>query len=267
VQLEHLIVQPTGARQPTSVLLLHGAWHGAWCYDLWAADFAAHGYETHVMSLPGHGNSQRTKSINRYSIQDYTDALAEIITRITPAPFVIGHSMGGRVLQQYLLWQGRYHNPVTPLPGAVLLASIPYSGIFPFEWRLLRQHTGLTLHAFLTGNLLLLVNTPKLAAEHFLTEGSAHSADWLADRLVNESLTVAIQSLFRPAGDPKQITTPVLVVGGERDAIFTVAEARATAATYRGDFILIPAQGHNLMMERDWQSVAGQIRGWLEKHS
>ena len=142
MQLEHLITAPTGNRKPTPVLLLHGAWHGAWCYDLWAADFAAHGYETHVMSLPGHGQSQRTKSLNRYSIQDYATALAEIVDQITPAPFVIGHSMGGLVLQQYLLWQTRKANsarkPATVLPGAVLLATMPHNGIVPFELKLLR---------------------------------------------------------------------------------------------------------------------------------
>src|SRR5579864_5422161 len=102
MQLEHYVKMPLGLRQPIPVLLLHGAWHAAWCYDLWLDDFAAHGYETHTMSLPAHGKSGRTKALNRYSIQDYVNALHEVVLQINPTPFVIGHSLGGFILQQYL---------------------------------------------------------------------------------------------------------------------------------------------------------------------
>ncbi len=44
MNLEHIVRKPTGTARPTPVLFLHGAWHGAWCYDLWLDDFAAHGY-------------------------------------------------------------------------------------------------------------------------------------------------------------------------------------------------------------------------------
>ena len=115
----------------------------------------------------------------------------------------------------------------------------------------------------LTADLYKLVGTPALAAEHFLTEGSAHSAEWLADRLTGESLAVAIQNIFPLSGEPSQVMTPVLVVAGQRDAIFGIDEEKATARVFHGNFALIPDQGHNLMMERDWQLTAAQIRGWF----
>src|SRR6185295_17162783 len=107
---------PLVDRKPVPVLLLHGAWHGAWCYDLWLEDFAAYGYEAHAMSLPAHGGSPAGRNINLYSTRDYVKALGSVIDAITPTPIVIAHSMGGAVLQHYL----RDHS----LPGVVMLTPI-----------------------------------------------------------------------------------------------------------------------------------------------
>src|SRR4051794_8679725 len=75
MSLEHIVRTPTGGeRKPTPVLLLHGAWHGAWCYDLWLDDFAAHGYEAHAMSLPAHGKSSKDRPMPLYSLNAYVKA-------------------------------------------------------------------------------------------------------------------------------------------------------------------------------------------------
>src|SRR5437868_10348151 len=102
MQLEHNIKQPVGERKPNPIVLLHGAWHAAWAYDLWMDDFAAHGYETHSFSLPAHGKSAAERSIHLYGIGAYVDALAQIVNSITPKPYVVAHSLGGYVLQRYL---------------------------------------------------------------------------------------------------------------------------------------------------------------------
>src|SRR5437016_2970939 len=99
MQLEHNIKQPSGDRKPIPLVLLHGAWHGAWCYDLWADWFASQGYETHTFSLPAHGGSKTSRSINLYGLRDYVNALDQIVSAIMPTPYVVAHSLGGFVLQ------------------------------------------------------------------------------------------------------------------------------------------------------------------------
>ena len=43
---------------PTPLLFVHGAWHGAWCWDEYFLDFFAYrGYRALAVSLRGHGNS------------------------------------------------------------------------------------------------------------------------------------------------------------------------------------------------------------------
>jgi pimeloyl-ACP methyl ester carboxylesterase len=254
MQLEHNVRMPVGPRKPTPIVLQHGAWHAAWCYDLWAEDFAANGYETHTFSLPGHGQSASERPINLYGLGDYVNALAQIIESVKPTPFVIAHSLGGFVLQKYL----QKHT----LPGAVLLCSIPSIGALPFFLRYFMSHPLRFLAANLTLNLRSMVNTPALVRQYFITEGAALSPEELANRVTPESLRTALEVI--PPLDTSKNKTPLLVMAGEKDGIFMVQEQKRTAEAYRADFMLIPGKGHNLMIESNWQETAAKIRGWLE---
>jgi len=258
MQLEHRVKLPTGSRQPIPVLFLHGAWHAAWAYDLWLDDFAAHGYEAHAMSLPAHGKSEKTKALNLYSVQEYVGALDEIVSQVKPPPFIIAHSMGGCVLQQYL----KTHTP----PAAVLLCSVPVFGSLPAFIRFFLHHPLNYLLSFATLNMGRVVTTPAFAAEFFLTENPAISPQQLASQLQSEALWALLQSGLFLRGDPTRVHSPLLVVAAERDVIFPVGEEKRTARAYHADFMLIEGQAHDLMVERDWQKTAAQIRGWLAKY-
>jgi pimeloyl-ACP methyl ester carboxylesterase len=258
VTIEHVVRMPTGGeRKPTPVLLLHGAWHAAWAYDLWLNDFAAHGYETHAMSLPAHGKSSQDRPIALYRTADYVQALEQVVNEVKPTPYVIAHSMGGFVLQRYL----KTHQ----LPGAVLVCSIPPFGALPFYLRYLVKHPLRYVVSIITARLDRMVKTPELAREYFLTEGAAITGVELSARLQNESLVVALEAGFLPLTSPRQVKTPLLVVAAGRDAIFPVSEERHTAKAYNAEFMLFEDQGHDLMIERRWQEVAGKIREWLER--
>ena len=42
---------------PADVVLVHGAWHGAWCWQRVLAGLAQRGVSAHAIDLPGHGQS------------------------------------------------------------------------------------------------------------------------------------------------------------------------------------------------------------------
>ena len=55
------------------VLLLHGAWHGAWCWEGNYLDyFADAGHETWAMDLSGHGESGKKKPLRFTTCLLYT---------------------------------------------------------------------------------------------------------------------------------------------------------------------------------------------------
>ena len=51
-------------------------------------------------------------------------------------------------------------------------------------------------------------------------------------------------------------TLPVLVVGGEADAVFQPSLLQFTASRWRADQVVVPRAGHTLMLDAHWQAAA-----------
>jgi pimeloyl-ACP methyl ester carboxylesterase len=118
MNLEIISKYPIESRHTTPLLFVHGAWHGAWCWKVHLLDFfASHGFSAHALSLRGHGNSAGRGDLRGTRIADFVDDVAEVARQLPKPPVVIGHSMGGLVVQKYLQ---KY-----PAPVAVLLAAVP----------------------------------------------------------------------------------------------------------------------------------------------
>lgn len=74
-------------------LLIHGAFHGAWCWDKTVAELQKRGHQAKAIDLPGQGRDQTPlKDVTLDAmIKRIVDALAAF-----PAPAVlVGHSLGG----------------------------------------------------------------------------------------------------------------------------------------------------------------------------
>src|ERR1700744_6815711 len=100
--IERIVCRPLIPRHPTPILLQHGMWHGAWCWQEWQEILAARGWESHAISLPGHGGSPKRKSVRFSTMQDYLSVLRAEIARFPDPPILVGHSMGGALAQWYL---------------------------------------------------------------------------------------------------------------------------------------------------------------------
>ncbi len=253
--IEHVIQRPTKRAHETPLLFQHGAWHGAWCWQQWMDYFASLGYEVHAISLPAHGKSSfNKKHINFYTLEDYVETLASQVDSVSPKPLVIGHSLGGAVVQKYL----ENHR----LPGVVLLATLPSKGMLPMTLRLIRRHPLPALLGLLTGNVYQWVKTPELARDLFLNSNTEIDPIEFQKKLGRETALAGIETLF-PFAKINHGKTPVLVVGGEKDNIFTVDEQQSTAKKYNAKSVIIKNEAHNLMMESGWKQTADVVDNWI----
>jgi len=258
MRLEVITRQPETDPKPTPLIFVHGAWHGAWCWDEhFLPYFAEHGYAAHAVSLRGHGKSEVDKSLRLVRIRDYVDDVASVTEGLDTPPVLIGHSMGGLVVQMYL----EDHNAA----GGVLLASDPVRGVLGTTLRTARRHPLPFLKANLTWNLYPIVGTPDLARDAFFTEGMPD--DMVAAyhrRLQAESYLGYLDMMFR-LPKPDKVEAPMLVMGAEEDAIFTPAEIAATAAAYGTEPVMFADMGHDMMLELGWRNVADSILAWLQE--
>ncbi|WP_197383082.1 alpha/beta hydrolase [Mycolicibacterium mengxianglii] len=242
---------------PAPLLFVHGAWHAAWCWEEnFLSFFADRGYRALALSLRGHGDSRTEKPLRSCSLADFVHDVSVVAESLPTAPVIIGHSMGGFIVQKYL--------ESNDAPAGVLMTSMPPQGNLGSTLRWMRDHPWHFTKMTLTGRALPYISTPQLARERFF---SAYTPDSdvveYAARLQEDSARVGIDCLALSLPKPKRVTTPLLVLGADDDGAHTRKEVRATARAYRTEAEFFPGMGHNMMLEPGWAAVAERIHTWL----
>ena len=104
----------------SGILLVHGAWHGPWCWDEFSAYLGERGHEVRAVELRGH---DRAPGRIWHRLRDYVEDVRAAAAEFGEPPVLVGHSMGGLVVQK-CLEDGE-------AAGAVLLAPPPRRGPWP----------------------------------------------------------------------------------------------------------------------------------------
>ena len=77
-------------------LLIHGAWHGGWCWERLVPELEARGHAAHAPALPGHGGDPADPA--GVGLDDYVERVASTLRELPEPAMVVGHSMGGMVV-------------------------------------------------------------------------------------------------------------------------------------------------------------------------
>jgi pimeloyl-ACP methyl ester carboxylesterase len=242
-------------------MLVHGAWHGPWCWRDFGARLAAAGHDVHTVTLRGHdrepaGDRGRARLWHR--IRDYVDDLREAVSRLDALPVVVGHSMGGLVVQKYL----ERH----PAAAAVLMAAVPPRGATAATVRFAGRHPLVFARTNATLRLGPIVGTPRLAREMLFTPATPPEVlDRCFPRLQDESYPAYLDMMLFALPRPERVRVPMLVLGGELDRVFSVAEVRATGRAYRTEAHVFAGMGHDLMLDQGWPQVADRLAAWVDQ--
>ena len=239
---------PVPGRPP--LLFVHGAWHGAWCWqERWLPAAAAAGWHSVAVSLRGHGGSGRPERFQLASLRHYEHDVLQTITTLPSPPVLIGHSLGGVVVQGVL---ERYRSA----PAGVLVASMPPGHGLQAVPGLLRHDPAMLVQALVGREV-----TPKPRTLFGPGTDPAEAAGLLA-RLGPESW-LATQQVVLPRRR-RDIRTPVLVLGGEHDLLVPPRAVLRTARSFGTRPYLFRGMGHELMLEPGSDAVLSRVLGWLE---
>ncbi|MCK2088355.1 alpha/beta hydrolase [Thauera aromatica] len=257
-ELEVLCRAPQQPTHASPLLFVHGAYVSAWCWDEhFLPWFAARGWTSYALSLSGHGGSRRRDHLDTYSIDDYVRDVAEVAARLPAPPVLVGHSMGGMVVQKYL---EQYD-----APAAVLMSSVPPQGLMGSAFGLMLKRPALLadLNRIMTGSEIdldrlreALFHQPVAPADlrryYRLSQPESHRAIW-------------DMSLFNLPHPMRMHQVPMLILGAAHDALIPPDQVRMTAVTYGRQAEIFPDLGHGLMLERGWEKVAIHIDRWLDE--
>lgn len=257
--LELLYASPraSGFSKPP-VLLIHGAFAGAWMWAQAVSEFAAAGHPVAALSLRGHGGSVGHDRLDWLSIEDYVDdvstACAFLARQAEGDPILIGHSMGGFIAQKYL----EHHRAL----GLGLMCSVPPQGLLASQFYLLFSKPGLfiQLNNILEGK----IPNPQVVRD-------ALFAGEISDEVVAEFLqhtqresqrAIWDMSLFNLMGLGVRELPSVLVIGAEKDILIPPFLVQATARTYGVKPTIYAECGHALTHEKAWPAVSAQLIDW-----
>ena len=228
-----------------TIVFVHGMCHGAWCWEeYYIPYFKKLGYDCIAINLPGHEMQESTQRIS-YSLNEYVQALNQTVAKLDQPPIIIGHSMGGMILQKYL--------KSGSCKKAILLSSVPPAGVLRASLRALFCYPGLIPY-LLQLNLLggfkkypqLMFNKPSRFASFMCAESF-----------------MAYLGLFIPVFH--KISFPMLVMGGSRDGLISVKEFQETAKHYKAEFEIIEGGSHDLMLDDEYTKSSELIHQWINK--
>jgi pimeloyl-ACP methyl ester carboxylesterase len=258
IQLEIISREPETPIFEAPLLFVHGTGHGAWCWDEhFLPFFAARGFSAHAVSLRGHGESEGRAKLKWTSISNYVEDVFRAANRLPARPVLIGHSLGGLVVQKYL----EKHDA----PAAILVAPSPSEGMFLSGLKIQLKNPWLMARVMWKQDYAVMYSTPALAKKFLFSEDADdEKIAGYVERFGSESYRAALEMIYN-LPKPRKIRTPMLVLGAENDAIISPKKIEKTAREFNADLKIFPNMAHDLMLEQGWKQVAEYMVDWLEK--
>jgi pimeloyl-ACP methyl ester carboxylesterase len=254
--LELLKVPSLGPAAGPPLLFVHGMFHGAWCWrEMYMPFFAMRGYDTYAVSLRDHGQSTRTADPRAWHLADYVKDVAWAVDRIGRKPILIGHSLGGTIVQK-LLETDEY-------PGVALLAPSPIGGSNQAAVKMMARHPASMLRAVLKRDLNAAL--PAFVDSFFSRQmPKAQVREYTARMNGRTSFLAAEDAYYKDCPKPEKKGTPVLVVAGERDWSIPMAKHEALAEGWGGELRTAPC-AHDMMLDVEWEASARIVLDWLRR--
>lgn len=167
-----------------SFLLIHGSWHGAWCWDRLVPLLQERGHRVVTADLPGHGEDHT--SLFRVTLGSYAQRVVRSAELCAEPPIVVGHSMGGMAISQ----------AATDAPDAFaalvyLCAFVPQAGESMYALALCDERSLVREHARLRPSGIRL--DPEHARTAFYGDCGAEDIDTALARLRPDPWLPAIQ--------------------------------------------------------------------------
>ena len=245
-----------------TMVLLHGAFVGGWCWEPFAAHFRAAGWHCLTPDLRHHEPGASLDALGRTGLNDYASDIAALIRALPEPPVLVGHSMGGLVCQK-LAAEGL-------AAALVLLAPSPPWGLFSLTQGEIEARFGLLAAGAFWHRALH--PSFRVAASHALDKlDPATQRDAFA-RFVPESGRALFEILYWPldftrasAIDSRAIQCPVLFGVGSEDRVVPPTTVRTASRRYRGRVTYEEFDGHShfLFGEPGFERILAFCDAWL----
>jgi pimeloyl-ACP methyl ester carboxylesterase len=243
------------------VVMVHGAFCGAWTFDRFRQPFEARGHRVTTPDLRGHAPADGPQAVTGVSMADYAQDIARLCDAQGKPPILIGHSMGGLVAQMAAR-RARLRalillapSPPWGVTGSSVEEAVTAFGLHllgPFWMQAIQPDSGL-MRAYSLDRL------PRPERDAAVAQLKAESG-----RAVWETLNWWLDPFMTTSIGPGPLDVPSLVLVGGRDVVHPASTARLVAERIGGEMREFPEMSHWLPAERGWEAVAGAALDWAQ---
>ena len=244
---------PEQAKFRSPLLLVHGVWSGAWCWQSWATHFCNLGWECIAIDLRRRSPQNPMGNLHNLSFSDCVKDLREVIRSFSRPPVLLAMDLGALMALKVC----EQTNP----SGLILVSPSPPGNLPAARSRPQRL-------LWLKYRLLILLRRPFRIDEkdfraYFLTPLPENLQSALSRQTVPESSELVREFLLPRAHlEVGSLSCPILVLGGSDDHITPAATTNKMGAWLGGEFKEYPGQGHWLI-EHDGENIVRDIHRWI----
>jgi pimeloyl-ACP methyl ester carboxylesterase len=250
-----------------TIVFVHGMFMTALCWEGWLDCFQAYGYKCLAPNWPGRDRPIETlrknhsdPQLGNLTLSDVVEHFAGTIRKLDEKPILIGHSMGGLVVQ--ILLQ-------RDLAAArVAIDSAPPAGVFTTKWSFLKANWPM-INPFVSQYKPRQMSFEDFQYAFVNTLPPAEQRAAYERYVVPESRRVPRESLGGVARlDFRKNHAPLLLTAGSDDHIIPASLNKANYTKYRGsasvtDFKEFAGRTHFVIGQAGWQEVADYVIAWL----
>jgi alpha-beta hydrolase superfamily lysophospholipase len=247
------------------IVFVHGMYMNPLCWERWVDYYQAKGYQCLAPAWPGRDQPIDTlrkrhpdPQLGKLTLSSVLERFTNTIKALDKKPILVGHSMGGLVVQ-FLLQRDLG-------AAGVAIDSAPPMGVFTTKWSFLKSNwphitpfvsqsspIEMTFERF----RYTFVNTLPLAEQQAAYERYVVPE---SRRVPRESLTARV--------DFKKPHPPLLLVAGSTDNIIPASLIKANYARYKQspyvtDFKEFAGRAHFIIGQKGWEEVADFVLAWL----
>jgi pimeloyl-ACP methyl ester carboxylesterase len=258
-----------------TIVLLHGVCFGAWYWqNNFQPWFSTQGYDVIAISYRNHGNSEKKGSLKWRTINEYVEDVHSVVSKMEGPVYLIGHSMGGFIVQHYL-----QKHPSPQIKKAVLLCTVPASGISGATLQVMKAYPFSFLKALCTFSFTPVFNSKQKAKKlMFAPTVSNTLIDEVVPRMQDESFRAYLDMMLlnlpkvKPPGFSNDLTNsnaaaktpevypvPLLIIGGEEDYLISKKSLLKNAQQLHAKLVMMKG-GHTINLEEGWKEVAKKIQ-------
>jgi len=250
-------------------LLIHGMFMSPRCWEEWIPYFEEHGVDAKAPPWPMHEEpprAQRTRhpdsQLGTLTLAQVVDAIAEVASALPEPPALVGHSMGGLIVQ-LLLQRGIGR-------CGVAIDSAPPKGVVSLKWSFIKSNWGV-VSPFVEARdpFLPTLEQFRYAFCHTL---STEDAERVYEKLVVPESRLVGRGPTTPYAkiDFNKPHAPLLFLSGELDHIIPASLNRSNFGKYAkesGVTELQELQGrtHFTLGDTGWEAVADAALAFIKR--